>query len=111
MAAAITPDTRLVYIANPNNPTGTWVEPAALRAFIAAVPAHALVVLDEAYLEYAACSGLGDGLAWRQEFPQLVLVRTFSKAFGLAGARVGAAVSPPQAAHAPPRTRAPPAPR
>jgi len=100
MAAAITPDTRLVYIANPNNPTGTWVEPDALRAFIGAVPAHALVVLDEAYLEYAACSDLGDGLAWRQEFPQLVLVRTFSKAFGLAGARVGYAVSHPEVADA-----------
>ena len=100
MAAAITPDTRLVFIANPNNPTGTWVEPAALREFIAAVPAHALVVLDEAYLEYAAWSNLGDGLQWRQEFPQLVLVRTFSKAFGLAGARVGYAVSHPEVADA-----------
>ena len=100
MAAAITPDTRLVFIANPNNPTGTWVELAALREFIAAVPAHALVVLDEAYLEYAACSGLRDGLPWRQEFPQLVLVRTFSKAFGLAGARVGYAVSHPEVADA-----------
>jgi histidinol-phosphate aminotransferase len=58
------------------------------------------VVLDEAYLEYAALSGLADGLAWRQEFPQLVLVRTFSKAFGLAGARVGYAVSHPEVADA-----------
>ena len=100
MAAAITPATRLVYIANPNNPTGTWVEPGALRKFIATAPAHTLVVLDEAYLEYAALSGLGDGLAWHREFPQLVLVRTFSKAFGLAGARVGYAVSHPEVADA-----------
>ncbi len=100
MAAAITPDTRLVFIANPNNPTGTWVDSTALRAFIAAVPAHALVVLDEAYLEYAALSGVGDGLGWREEFPQLVLVRTFSKAFGLAGARVGYAISHPEVADA-----------
>jgi histidinol-phosphate aminotransferase len=100
MAAAITADTRLVFIANPNNPTGTWVEPAALHAFIASVPAQALVVLDEAYLEYAALSGLRDGLTWREEFPQLVLVRTFSKAFGLAGVRVGYAVSHPEVADA-----------
>ncbi len=91
MTRAITPDTRLVFIANPNNPTGTWVPPAELEAFIAGVPSHVLVVLDEAYFEYAAV--LQDGVAWLPRFRNLVVVRTFSKAYGLAGVRVGYAVS------------------
>jgi histidinol-phosphate aminotransferase len=98
MARAITPDTRLVFIANPNNPTGTWVPAAELKAFIAAVPAHVLVVLDEAYFEYAFGTHSGglalqDGVTWLAEFPNLVVVRTFSKAYGLAGVRVGYAIS------------------
>jgi histidinol-phosphate aminotransferase len=100
MARAITPRTRLVFIANPNNPTGTWVPARRLREFIAAVPAHALVVLDEAYFEYTfgpdtAGLDLQDGIPWLREFPNLVVVRTFSKAYGLAGVRVGYAVSQP----------------
>jgi histidinol-phosphate aminotransferase len=93
MARAITPRTRLVFIANPNNPTGTWVPAKALREFIARVPAHALVVLDEAYFEYRGDLDVQDGITWLAEFPNLVVVRTFSKAYGLAGVRVGYAVS------------------
>lgn len=98
MARAITPRTRLVFIANPNNPTGTWVPAARLREFIARVPEHALVVLDEAYFEYRSDGQGGmldiqDGVSWLAEFPNLVVVRTFSKAYGLAGVRVGYAVS------------------
>jgi histidinol-phosphate aminotransferase len=93
MARAITPRTRVVFIANPNNPTGTWVPAAELKAFIAAVPAHALVALDEAYFEYTDGLGLQDGVAWLREFANLVVFRTFSKAYGLAGVRVGYAVS------------------
>lgn len=105
LAAAIEPDTRLVFIANPNNPTGTWLEGEPLRAFLRAAPAHTLVVLDEAYLEYARESGVADGLAWLDEFPNLVLLRTFSKAHGLAGARIGYALSHPSVASAMDRIR------
>jgi histidinol-phosphate aminotransferase len=104
-ARAIEPDTRLVFIANPNNPTGTWLDTAALRAFLAAAPSHTLVVLDEAYLEYATLDGVANGLAWVEEFPNLVLLRTFSKAYGLAGARIGYAVSHPSVADAMDRIR------
>jgi histidinol-phosphate aminotransferase len=105
LAAAITPDTRLVFIANPNNPTGTWLDGDALRAFIANAPTHTLVVLDEAYLEYARVDDVAEGLAWVDEFPNLVLLRTFSKAYGLAGARIGYAVSHPEVANAMDRIR------
>jgi histidinol-phosphate aminotransferase len=100
MARAIRADTRLVFIANPNNPTGTWVEHAALRDFIEAVPEHALVILDEAYFEFAALSGCPSGLPWLPDHPNLVILRTFSKGYGLAGLRVGYAVSHPEVADA-----------
>jgi histidinol-phosphate aminotransferase len=93
MARAITPRTRVVFIANPNNPTGTWVPAAELHAFIASAPDHVIVALDEAYFEYTEGLGLQDGIAWLREFPNLVVFRTFSKAYGLAGVRVGYAVS------------------
>jgi histidinol-phosphate aminotransferase len=98
MAAAIAPHTRLVFIANPNNPTGTWVAPAALKALLERAPASTLVVLDEAYFEYGQALGTQDGLAWLAAHPNLVLLRTFSKAYGLAGARVGYAISHPEVA-------------
>jgi histidinol-phosphate aminotransferase len=82
-----------VFIANPNNPTGTWATGAALREFVAAVPANVLVVIDEAYYEYGRLAGYEGGLAWLDEFPNLVLLRTFSKAYGLAGVRIGYAIS------------------
>jgi histidinol-phosphate aminotransferase len=85
--------TRLVFIANPNNPTGTWVEAAALKRFIAALPTTTLVVVDEAYIEYAQGAGFADASKWLNEFPHLIVTRTFSKAYGLAGLRVGYALS------------------
>lgn len=98
MSEAIAADTRLVFIANPNNPTGTWAPPAEVRRLIERAPDSTLIVLDEAYLEYGRERGAQDGLAWVHDFPNLILVRTFSKAYGLAGARVGYAVSHPEVA-------------
>jgi len=98
MARAITPRTRVVFIANPNNPTGTWVPAAPLKSFIAAAPRHTLIALDEAYFEYTGELGLQNGVEWLSEFPNLVVFRTFSKAYGLAGVRVGYAVSHPSVA-------------
>jgi histidinol-phosphate aminotransferase len=95
---AITPATRVVFIANPNNPTGTWVPSAELRHFVADVPANVIVVLDEAYFEYAGGLDIQNGVSWLADFPNLVVVRTFSKAYGLAGLRVGYAVSHPSVA-------------
>ncbi|MFT3905193.1 MAG: histidinol-phosphate transaminase [Steroidobacteraceae bacterium] len=98
MARAVDANTRLIFVANPNNPTGTWVSPERLRAFVAAQPATALVVLDEAYVEYGRLLGCQDAAAWVAEFPNLVVLRTFSKAYGLAGLRVGYAISHPEVA-------------
>ena len=100
ISAALDGRTRLAFIANPNNPTGTWLGVDALRAFIAAAPAHVIIVLDEAYLEYARVDGLGDAGDWVREFPNLVVVRTLSKAYGLAGVRVGYCISHPGVADA-----------
>lgn len=89
MAAAVRPDTRVVFVANPNNPTGTWIEPERIRAFLRRVPSDVLVVLDEAYNEYLDPAQQADSARWLDEFPNLVVSRTFSKAYGLAGLRVG----------------------
>ena len=107
MLAAICDQTRLVFIANPNNPTGTWASGEALRSFIEHASADTLVVLDEAYFEYGRELGTQDGVRWLFEYPNLVITRTFSKAYGLAGARVGYAVSHPQVAEALNRVRPP----
>lgn len=110
MLAAITPQTRLVYIANPNNPTGTWAPTAQLKQFIERASSQTpdtLIVLDEAYLEYGRQRGTQDGIGWLAEHPNLVITRTFSKAYGLAGARVGYAVSHPEVADALNRVRPP----
>ncbi|HEY7929397.1 MAG TPA: histidinol-phosphate transaminase [Steroidobacteraceae bacterium] len=107
LRAAIRPDTRLVFIANPNNPTGTWLEAAELEAFVRALPATTLVVLDAAYQEYAQAKGLPDTLDWAHRHANLVQVRTFSKAYGLAGARIGYAISHPEVAEVLNRLRAP----
>ncbi|QOC21655.1 histidinol-phosphate transaminase [Wenzhouxiangella sp. AB-CW3] len=88
-------DTRLVFVANPNNPTGTWLEAQRLKDFIGSLPPHVICVVDEAYTEYAESDTLGDASAWLDEFPNLVVTRTFSKAYGLAGLRVGYALSNP----------------
>jgi histidinol-phosphate aminotransferase len=96
MRALIGPRTRLVFIANPNNPTGTWLSTEALRAFMEAVPREVIVVLDEAYCEYVEHGDYPRSLPWIRDFPNLVVTRTFSKIYGLAGLRVGYAVSHPQ---------------
>lgn len=93
MLKAIDADTRVVFIANPNNPTGTWFGPQALSDFLAAVPAHVLVVLDEAYIEYASGSELPNGLDYLAAHDNLLVSRTFSKAYGLAALRVGYGIS------------------
>jgi len=95
MYSQVGPDTRLVFIANPNNPTGTWLEGQRLKDFIGSLPPHTLCVVDEAYTEYAGAQPLGNAAAWLHEFPNLVVTRTFSKAYGLAGLRVGYALSNP----------------
>ena len=89
MRAAITGTTRIVFVANPNNPTGTWLAPAAVEAFIASVPDDVLVVLDEAYNEYLEPAQCAPSAAWTRRYPNLVVSRTFSKAYGLAALRVG----------------------
>ncbi|HSD59465.1 MAG TPA: histidinol-phosphate transaminase [Burkholderiales bacterium] len=107
MLRAITPETRIVFIANPNNPTGTLLAPGALRGFLRAAPREVLVVLDEAYTEYLPPELRGDSVAWLREFPNLVLTRTFSKAYGLAGLRVGFALAQPEVADLMNRVRQP----
>ena len=89
MLKAVTPTTRLVFVANPNNPTGTFIEPADIEAFLAAVPSSVVVVLDEAYNEYLPEHLRFDSVRWLDQFENLVVTRTFSKAYGLAGLRVG----------------------
>lgn len=98
MLSLVNTSTRLVFIANPNNPTGTWVQAAALKRFIASVPATTLVVVDEAYIEYVQDGDFADASQWLSEFPNLIVTRTFSKAYGLAGLRVGYALSHPDVA-------------
>ncbi len=93
MRAAVTPTTRIIFIANPNNPTGTYLPTAALHAFIKSLPQNILVVLDEAYTEYMPPQHASQSMAWLKEFPNLVVSRTFSKAYGLAGLRVGFGVA------------------
>lgn len=96
MARAIRANSRIVYLANPNNPTGTWFDDAALAAFLEKVPRNVLVVVDEAYHEYVDAPGLTTALGFAGKHPNLVVTRTFSKAYGMAGARVGYLVAHPE---------------
>jgi histidinol-phosphate aminotransferase len=89
MRAAITQDTRLVFIANPNNPTGTWLAGDVVERFIAAIPRDVIVVLDVAYNEFLDPAERADASAWISQYPNLVVSHTFSKAHGLAALRVG----------------------
>ncbi|MFI9653990.1 histidinol-phosphate transaminase [Guyparkeria sp. GHLCS8-2] len=107
MAAAVDERTRVLFLANPNNPTGTWVEAAELRALLDAVPSHVIVVLDEAYTEYVDDPAFPDGIELLAHYPNLVVTRTFSKIFGLAALRVGFAVSDPAIASLLDRVRHP----
>ncbi len=93
MAAAVTDQTRLIFIANPNNPTGTYLTAQAIENFLTKVPSRIAVVLDEAYNEYLAPELQFDSSQWLKRFPNLVVSRTFSKAYGLAGLRVGFALA------------------
>ena len=107
MVNAIGDDTRVIFIANPNNPTGTVLDEAAIVDFLDKVPANVLVVLDEAYFEYVDDERGTDGVALLKYYPNLIVTRTFSKAYGLAAMRVGYAVASPQITDMLNRVRAP----
>jgi len=98
MLAAIRPDTHVVFIANPNNPTGTMLTAAELESFLRRAPKNVVIVLDEAYNEYLDPALRCPSIAWLASFPNLIVTRTFSKVYGLAGLRVGYAVCHPQVA-------------
>ena len=93
MLVRVNKKTRLIFIANPNNPTGTLLTGVELERFISALPATVICVLDEAYYEFIAAESCIDSINWLQKYPNLVITRTFSKAYGLAGLRVGYSVS------------------
>jgi histidinol-phosphate aminotransferase len=107
MAAAVSPATRVVWVANPNNPTGTWVGSGALRRFVEGLPERLIVVIDEAYAEYVIEPDYPDATTWLDDFPNLVVTRTFSKAFGLGGLRIGYGISHPEVAELLNRLRQP----
>jgi histidinol-phosphate aminotransferase len=96
MAAAVTERTRLVFVCNPNNPTSTAIGETGLRAFVERVPENVLIVIDEAYREYADPSAVPDALALFGDRPNVAVLRTFSKAYALAGLRVGYCVGAPE---------------
>jgi histidinol-phosphate aminotransferase len=107
MLAAITPETRVVFIANPNNPTGTFVPGKELENFLARAPKDVAVVVDEAYTEYLPPELRYDSVAWLKQYPNLILTRTFSKVYGLAGLRVGFGLMHPNVADLLNRVRQP----
>lgn len=107
MLEAIAEDTRMIFIANPNNPTGTLLSGPELEHFLEQVPHTVLVVLDEAYTEYLPEDRRSDSIAWLRKFPNLLITRTFSKAYGLAGMRIGFALAHPQVADLLNRVRQP----
>jgi histidinol-phosphate aminotransferase len=107
MRASLRDDTRVIFVSNPNNPTGTFHAPAAVRKFLQQVPADVLVVLDEAYYEYLKPEQQSASIEWIAEFSNLLVTRTFSKAYGLAGLRVGYGVARPQVADLMNRIRQP----
>jgi histidinol-phosphate aminotransferase len=107
MRAAIRPDTRIVWIANPNNPTGNFLPYAEVRAFLECVPKDVVVVLDEAYNEYIPAAERIDTATWLKDFPNLLICRTFSKIYGLAGLRVGYGLASPEVADLMNRVRQP----
>jgi histidinol-phosphate aminotransferase len=93
MLSRVTDKTRVIFIANPNNPTGTLLAQRDVEAFIAALPNHVICVLDEAYFEFVSQSETIDSVSWLKNYPNLLITRTFSKAYGLAGLRVGYSLS------------------
>ncbi len=107
MLELITPKTKIIFLANPNNPTGTWFEKKALDAFIQQVPPHVIVVIDEAYCEYVTESDYPDGLDYVAKYDNVVVTRTFSKVYGLAALRIGYAISHQSVANVLNRVRQP----
>ncbi len=107
MLAAIDDETYVVWVANPNNPTGTMLRPEAIEAFLKRVPERVIVVIDEAYNEYLSPELKGETVKWLKRHPNLVVTRTFSKAYGLAGLRVGYALAHPSVADIMNRVRQP----
>jgi histidinol-phosphate aminotransferase len=107
MRALVGEHTRVVWVANPNNPTGTWLKREPLRAFLGSLPEHVVAVVDEAYVEYVDAPEYPDASQWLGELPNLVVTRTFSKAYGLAALRVGYALSSPAIADLLNRVRQP----
>ena len=96
MLRQVDDSTHIIFIANPNNPTGTWLERDALEAFIEQVPSHIAIVIDEAYFEYVELEDYPDTSQWLSRFPNLIVTRTFSKIYGLAGLRIGYALCSPE---------------
>lgn len=96
MAAAVTPHTRLIFVCNPNNPTGAVVTGPELHAFMAKIPADVLVVVDEAYVHFDVDPDSADGLEFYRTYPNVAVLHTFSKAYGLAGLRIGYAIARPE---------------
>jgi histidinol-phosphate aminotransferase len=107
MAGLVNDRTRVVFIANPNNPTGTWLPGGQLRSFLEGLPQHLVVVVDEAYFEYVEHPDYPDARGWLGDFPNLIVTRTFSKAYGLASLRVGYGLSHPDVADLLNRVRQP----
>ena len=107
MRTMVTEQTGVVWIANPNNPTGTRLEKTALREFVESLPPQLIVVIDEAYFEYVHDDEFPDASQWLDDFPNLIVTRTFSKAYGLAALRVGYGLSHPDIADLLNRVRQP----
>ncbi|MEN8177279.1 MAG: histidinol-phosphate transaminase [Pseudomonadota bacterium] len=107
MQSRISENTRVIWIANPNNPTGTWLKRDELKAFVSTVPKSVIVVIDEAYTEYVEQADYPDAVSWLDEFANLIVTRTFSKAYGLASLRIGYGLSHPDMADLLNRVRQP----
>lgn len=93
MLKSISPKTRMIFVANPNNPTGVYINETDLRRFIERVPEDIIIAMDEAYIEFADAADIPDTTHWYKEYPNIVVLRTFSKAYGLAGLRIGYAIA------------------
>jgi histidinol-phosphate aminotransferase len=107
MHKAVTPETKVIWIANPNNPTGTFIAYSEIKRFLSRVPKDVVVVLDEAYKEYLGGNDQADTAAWLKDYPNLIITRTFSKAYGLAGLRIGYGLASPEVAELLNRVRQP----
>ena len=107
MLAAVQEDTSLLIICNPNNPTGSYIKPAEMRRFVESVPRDVCVVLDEAYGEFVTDPDQEDTAAWLADNPNLVILHTFSKIYGLAGLRIGYGLADPQIVQALDKVRQP----